>query len=372
MHERVVRGEDLSTARARGPTGARAAAAARAVGARVRARRIPPAPGRVPVAATPPAERDRRRRRRRPEWTAAPPGTARTPCATSSPRGRARPRAARTPSPSTATRPVRSPRSVRGVSASPRSSRRRRSRRWRGPARAAARTAGDPGPPPGASVRGGPPPRSTGLLDDWPADAGAPRRRRRRSPLVRLGRRRARDGLAAPARGRGPRAGPRVGGRGGRRQLSPAGAEPPVIRARPPWAKHRQSNRGGRCGHERRHEAGLRAHDRRGVRGPARAPRTVCHRGAVGRAEPLHGLEGPPRRRPHLSRAARSRRSSMPLRIVPFGFNVAKASSVLSYRYGDEHTPRAAPRDLRLAEHGPRASPVSPRSCRPWSSSSTS
>ncbi len=30
---------------------------------------------------------------------------------------------------------------------------------------------------------------------------------------------------------------------------------------------------------------------------------------------------------------------SMPLRIVPFGFNVAKASSVLSYRYGDEHTP---------------------------------
>ena len=30
---------------------------------------------------------------------------------------------------------------------------------------------------------------------------------------------------------------------------------------------------------------------------------------------------------------------SMPVRIVPFGFNVAKASSVLSYRYGDEHTP---------------------------------
>ncbi len=30
---------------------------------------------------------------------------------------------------------------------------------------------------------------------------------------------------------------------------------------------------------------------------------------------------------------------SMPVRIAPFGFNVAKASSVLSYRYGDEHTP---------------------------------
>ena len=55
--------------------------------------------------------------------------------------------------------PVRLPRSVRGASAWPRSSRRRRSRRWRGPARAAARTAGDPGPPPGGSARGGPPPR---------------------------------------------------------------------------------------------------------------------------------------------------------------------------------------------------------------------
>jgi uncharacterized protein (TIGR03083 family) len=30
---------------------------------------------------------------------------------------------------------------------------------------------------------------------------------------------------------------------------------------------------------------------------------------------------------------------SMPMRIAPFGFNVAKASSVLSYRYGEEHTP---------------------------------
>jgi len=30
---------------------------------------------------------------------------------------------------------------------------------------------------------------------------------------------------------------------------------------------------------------------------------------------------------------------SMPVRIAPYGFNVARASSVLSYRYGEEHTP---------------------------------
>ena len=29
---------------------------------------------------------------------------------------------------------------------------------------------------------------------------------------------------------------------------------------------------------------------------------------------------------------------SMPVRLIPFGFNVPKASSVMSYRYGDEHT----------------------------------
>ena len=30
---------------------------------------------------------------------------------------------------------------------------------------------------------------------------------------------------------------------------------------------------------------------------------------------------------------------SMPLRLAPYGFNVARASSALSFRYGEEHTP---------------------------------
>ncbi|HZP28748.1 MAG TPA: maleylpyruvate isomerase family mycothiol-dependent enzyme [Acidimicrobiia bacterium] len=30
---------------------------------------------------------------------------------------------------------------------------------------------------------------------------------------------------------------------------------------------------------------------------------------------------------------------SMPVRLVPYGFSVARASSVLSFRYGEEHTP---------------------------------
>ena len=92
MHERVVRGEDLSTAELAGPPVLELPLRLEPWEPAYGARRIPRAPGRVPVAAAPAAAHDRRGRRGAAVWTAATRCTARTPCASSSPRGRACPR----------------------------------------------------------------------------------------------------------------------------------------------------------------------------------------------------------------------------------------------------------------------------------------
>jgi uncharacterized protein (TIGR03083 family) len=41
----------------------------------------------------------------------------------------------------------------------------------------------------------------------------------------------------------------------------------------------------------------------------------------------------------HICQGSQVSPLALPVRLIPYGFNIAKASSVLSYRYGEEHTP---------------------------------